>query len=147
MSLEQSTSIPGERIHPDEAEKLINHATQDATDWLSISAAIELPKLQSAFDELEHSLDIEFDQYQEMMKIENSDRIEFLLNTLRQKTDRDIAVQTDVIARYRASNNTRMIPAAEGRIRKHRERFELKKAELEGLVVILVVNREMSSRE
>ena len=121
----------GERVHPDEAEKLINHATQDATDWPGISAAIELPKLQSAFDELEHSLDIEFDQYQDEMKIENSDRIEFLLNTLRQKTDRDIAVQTDVIARYRASNNTRMIPAAEGRIRKHQERFELKKAELE----------------
>ena len=117
-------------IHPDDAEKLINHATHKATDWPGVVSNISSSDLEMAFNDLEDQLDREFDQYQAEMAIENSDRIEFLLNTLRQKTDRDIAVQQGVIDRYRASGNLKMVPAAEGRIRKHRERFEIKEAEL-----------------
>ena len=120
----------GMPIHPDDAEKLINHATHKATDWPGVVSSISSSDLEIAFNDLEDQLDREFDQYQAEMAIENSDRIEFLLNTLRQKTDRDIAVQQGVIDRYRASGNLKMVPAAEGRIRKHRERFEIKEAEL-----------------
>ena len=99
-----------------------------ATDWPGVVQYLILRSRNSLHD-LEDQLDREFDQYQAEMAIENlTGSSSYSVRC--DKTDRDIAVQQGVIDRYRASGNLKMVPAAEGRIRKHRERFEIKEAEL-----------------
>ncbi len=110
-------------LDADDSWKLINAARLDGSDWPEATTEIS-PSLEDKVLDCYVYLDKEFNIVNEAKQTENKDRVNFQIHSAKRHRDRQLAVQQRVLENYRNRNQTQMIPATEGRIRKIESRFD-----------------------
>ena len=104
-----------------EAEKLVTAGVEHGVEWLNVNSVVNSEKVYELYHEFEDILDTEFEEYCQEMKIENEDRIEFLVSTLRGQVKRQIASRREAIEKLKFKGNTKMIKLNEAQINKIKE--------------------------
>jgi hypothetical protein len=122
----RAINLDTEKILSDEESwSLVNIARLDGSDWSAVHSAIDLDSLQDALYICSERLDHDFEIARREKSNENQDRVSFQIESAQRHRDRQLATREQVLERYHASGNTRMIPAAEGLIKKIKERFDV----------------------
>lgn len=120
----------GEALSGEDAERLVNACINNGEDWLQVKSDIMPDLAIDSYHELELQFDDDFCEYCEVMQLENEDRVDFLMNTLKGKVDKDIKSRLQAIEKLRAKNNHKMIKLNEGLIRKLEENRDHKVIQL-----------------
>ena len=110
-----------ELISEIDAEKLITSGVSTGKEWLEVNSVIHADQALNLYHKFEDMLDTEFEEYCQEMKIENEDRVDFLISTLRGQVDRQIASRKEAIEKLKINNNERMIKLNKAQIRKIEE--------------------------
>ena len=104
---------------------LLNAVRLGGSDWPEAKTEVCVTRLRdkifSCYDYLNEKFDIE----REVRDDENTDRINLQINSAELHRDRQVKSLEQVLENYRSRNETRMIPATEGRIDKIKTRFEV----------------------
>ena len=116
----------GRTISDDDAEHIVNAAVDSGREWLAANSELQSDNAVDYYHDLEVQLDDQFSEYCEKMQLENEDRVDFLINTLTGKVERDINSRLQAIEKLKAKNNYKMIKLNEGRIRKLKENRDRK---------------------
>ncbi|MBO9495397.1 DEAD/DEAH box helicase family protein [Thalassotalea sp. G20_0] len=110
----------------DDAERLVNVCVDKGEDWLNVNTEIIPDHAVNSYHELELRFDDEFFEYCHAMQLENEDRVNFLINTLKGKIEKDIQSRRQAIEKLKINNNDKMIKLNEGLIKKIKENSEQK---------------------
>ena len=108
----------GAVLDDDDSERLITSAMVSGSDWGSVAADVDRGRVVEHFQQLLDVIDDQFNEYAEIMKLENEDRVDQLITNLERKTSSRIQIVRETMAKQAERGITRMIPANEGRIRK-----------------------------
>tara|TARA_R110002072_G_scaffold296172_2_gene467749 strand:- start:2075 stop:5212 length:3138 start_codon:yes stop_codon:yes gene_type:complete len=108
----------GAQISEVAAEHLINTAVSHGEDWMNVVSSVDEGLVVGAYEQLENALDDEFDEYCKHTKMENEDRVNFLIRTLKGQIGRQIQSRREAIAKLHASGKDRLVPANLGQIAK-----------------------------
>jgi superfamily II DNA or RNA helicase len=123
----------GALIDGDEAERLVNSAALDGTDWLGATTQVDPDRAASMQDACRAELEERFRGFTAAHKREDADRIRLMVNSLEHHLAGKRRRSEELIARYTESGDARrlrMIPAERGRLQKEVQRIEEKIAEL-----------------
>jgi superfamily II DNA or RNA helicase len=120
----------GNKLSPDESWKLLNIARVEGSDWLEIDLTMDKEKLVNALDSCGEMLDKDYKKTLTQRKNENSDRVNFQIESAERHRNRQLKTCYDTLNKYHTSGKTRMIPATKGKIKKIKERFEVQKEKL-----------------
>lgn len=108
----------GTLVTEDDAERLVNAAVAAGEDWQNVKSSTDDGAIVRAYELLENQLDDDFDDYCRHMQMENEDRVDFLIKTLKGQIARQIASVDEAIAKLRLKGNTRMVKPNLGKIEK-----------------------------
>lgn len=108
----------GEQVSDEAAERLVNAAVNGGEDWLNVVSSVDEARVVNAYERLENCLDDEFDEYCKHMQMENEDRVNFLIRTLKGQIARQIESRREAIAKLKARGKDRLVPANLGQIAK-----------------------------
>ncbi len=123
-----STSKP---LLEDQAERLINSASNAGKDWTSAKNLVGISDVELAYERCEDILEDAYRYYIEHIERENEDRADVLANTAKSHFEGQIARIQEVIDNFKRQGRDIMIPANEGKIRKHRQRLTDRIREIE----------------
>ncbi|MBS1770563.1 MAG: DEAD/DEAH box helicase [Acidobacteria bacterium] len=112
--------------------ELLSAARMVGNDWLSAGNELDPQEIKDAVDRCVNRLEADFGEVSREKDLDNMDRVNFQLDAAERHRDRQLRIQLDVLTGLRTTNRLRMVPATEGRIRKIRERFDLKQEQLRG---------------
>ncbi len=115
----------GKLLSREESWDLLNRARVLGTDWLSVSNTIDIDTFVHALDDCNEALEADYQSIRRQRTNENSDRVNFQIESAQRHRDRQLQTRYEILGRYRLAGNTRMIPPTEGRIRKVKERFDV----------------------
>jgi len=115
----------GKAFRADDSWGILNRARVQGHDWLSASNQIDLTSLQSAIQQCDEAITLDYQKARRQRENENIDRVTLQIDSAKKHRDRQLKTRMDVLEKYKLSGNTRMIPATEGRIRKVIEKFEI----------------------
>jgi len=107
----------GEIISEKNSELLVMLAASEGKNWHTAVSDIDPNKSIACYHQLESLIDEQFDEYCQQMKLENEDRIDYLIATLNDRMDEKIASNEQAIKTLQADNNIKMIPLFEGKIK------------------------------
>lgn len=121
-------------LDADDAERLVNASAVSGRDWMSTHNMLDFSQAAAAYEVLQEDLDKRFYKFCDMAEMENLDRIDQMVTSLRDhlRKERDKIEQR--ITAYQLSQDkdrTRLIPAERGRLKKVAARFEERIAQLE----------------
>jgi len=108
----------GEVLTDSDSELTMMSAVSEGKDWPTAVSDVNAGKAIAGYQHLENMLDEQFDDYCRQMKLENEDRIEFLIATLNGQMDKQIASKKEAINKLYLKNNIKMIPLFEAQIQK-----------------------------
>lgn len=120
-----------EMLGADESFNLVNSARVTGHDWLSAGNELDSNQVTETIDRCIESMKDDLNLVVQEKKLSNNDRVNFQLNAAARHRDRQLKTQQEVLMRYKASGKHRMIPAVEGKIRKIKDRFAVKEAQLQ----------------
>lgn len=115
-------------ISDNAAESMLNTAIATGKDWPAAKGILDLKIVTEQYEDLLTTLEDQFDEYAEMMEMENNDRVDFLIKSLTKKIDSQVAGIENIISKLHMSGKTKLIPANEGKIRKLREHLDTRKS-------------------
>lgn len=118
-------------ISDDDAEKLVNCAQAVGKDWLAAQSMVSSSIVNSCYQQLEEALDSEFDEYCDNLKLENNDKINFLISTLNGHVRRRVQAREMAIEKLQATGNHKMIKLNRSNIEKLLEKKDVRIMELE----------------
>ncbi|WP_338648202.1 SNF2-related protein [Pseudomonas sp. ML2-2023-3] len=116
------------------AEHLVNTAALCGSQWLSVANELDTEAAAAYFDACRDQLDERFDEFQSAQGREDRDRLKMMKKALQSHLDKQVERLITTIQSHRSSGEERrmrMIPAAEGKLKKLRNRFQERIAELE----------------
>jgi superfamily II DNA or RNA helicase len=123
--------LSGEFLEAEEAEKLITSAAVAGTDWPGAPNVIDRDRVVSSYELCADRLEREFEDFKLNVERENTDRIALMISTLQSHLNNQVKKRRDIIARYVARGQTRLIPAEEGKIRQLTRRVDERVLELQ----------------
>ena len=115
----------------DQAERLVNSASNTGKDWIAARNLIDISKLELAYEQCEDILDDAYRYYIDRIERENEDRADVLVNTAKNHFEGQIARIQELIDNSKRQGKDKMIPANEGKIRKHKQRLADRLMEIE----------------
>ena len=118
-------------LDAEDSWELLNTVRFGGSDWPESSTQVSPPHLTTKIFECYDYLNREFDDESNVRKAENKDRINLQIRSAKQHRDRQVQSLEQVLNNYRSRNETRMIPATQGRIEKIKDKFEVKIKKLE----------------
>lgn len=122
----QAIHIETEReLDPEESWKLLNAARLHALDWPEAHTEVSANLLERIFA-CEDRLEEDFKEPSEIKKIANEDRVNFQVRSTELRRDRQVESREQVLHNYRSRNQTKMIPATEGRIENIKNKLNVK---------------------
>jgi len=120
-----------EPLVEDQAELLINSASNSGKDWTAARNRVDINDVESAYESCEDSLEDAYHHYIDRIKRENEDRADVLAETAKNHFEGQIARIQEVIDNFRRQGKDKLIPANEGKIRKHKQRLDDRLMEIE----------------
>lgn len=123
----------GQTMGIDESWDLVTRSRLDGRDWLSSESDLKplAPEIEKNLLECEDQLQDDFEQIAVQKENENSDLVDFQINTAKRHMERQAGRIEEVIERLRSQNKLKTIPAHKGRINKLKERFEIQNESLQ----------------
>ncbi len=115
----------------EDAERLVNSASNNGKDWAAARNLVDVGKVELAYEQCEDILDDVYRYYIERIERENEDRADVLANTAKNHFEGQITRIQEIIDNHRRQGKDKMIPANEGKIRKHRQRLADRLQEIE----------------
>ncbi len=117
----------------DESWDLVTRSRLDGRDWLSSESDLKpiAQEIENNILDCEDQLQEDFQQLAIQKENENSDLVDFQINTAKRHIERQVAKIEEVIDRLMLQNKRQTIPAHKGRIKKLKERFEVKNESLQ----------------
>lgn len=122
-----------QRLGADDAERLANAAALSGRDWLSTHNVLDCRLASEAYEALQEDLDTRFARFSDMAEMENLDRIDQMVTSLRDHLRKEHDRFEQRIQAYTQSqdqNKVRLIPAERGRLKRLELRFEERIAQL-----------------
>jgi len=122
----------GNALSLDDSWELMTQARLDGKDWLTSESEL-LPissEIEKNLRECEDLLQDDFEFVAIQKDNENSDLVDFQVNTAQRHMERQVARIEETIEKMRAQNKLRTIPAHQGRIKKLKERFDVQDEKL-----------------
>ena len=113
----------GDVLSDEDAERLVNSASSAGDDWPAARNVTNLEAVERCYEACEDRLEEAYGRYIDRLKRENDDRADVLTKTAENHFQGQISQIEDVIANYRRSGKTKMIPANEGKIKKYRQKL------------------------
>lgn len=121
----------GKVLGRDESWSLLNLARVEGSDWLEVMNCLDIDSFANAIDQCEKALDGDYIFETAQRRNENEDRVSFQIESAERHKDRQLNTRYELLERYRAESNTRLVPMSEGQIRKIKERFEVQREKLQ----------------
>lgn len=118
----------------DEAEKVVNAAALNGSDWDGAPAALDLDAVAELYEELLESMESQFESFAELQRRENSDRIRLMTNLLTHRLQEKKKQTEERVRGYQDSGDPRkirMIPLVLGTFDKERQNVENRITELQ----------------
>ena len=112
-------------LDTDRSWGLVNAARVEGEDWLSAGNELDVEAVAKAFDACDMRLDGDYRITRDDRINENADRVNFQIQSAEKHSRRLLATQRELLARYRAAGNLRLIPPTEGRIRSIENKFQV----------------------
>ena len=109
----------------DSSWEFINAARVEGDDWLSVSNEVDTHHLSNLFDKCDVQLERDYSIVKEDYINENSDRVNFQIQSATKHRDRLLMTQEELLSRYRQQGKSRLIPMTQGRIDKIKHKFEV----------------------
>lgn len=134
LEFSASDLVSGQRLAPDDAERMINAAALSGQDWLSTHNELDHPRAAEAYETLQDELDERFRRFCDAAEMENLDRIDQMTKSLQAHLRREHDKFAQRIADYQSSGDKdriRLIPAERGRLRRVEARFLERVAQLD----------------
>ena len=116
----------GTQISNDDAERLLNAAVAKGEDWPAIKVCVDPEQVMTCYEEVMDMLDEEFQEHATMMKLENNDRVDYLVRTLKEKIESQIAKEQELIFRLTLEGKRKTLPARRGKIKKLEDQLEVR---------------------
>ena len=123
----------GALLRGEDAERLVNIAAMEGSDWLGAVNMVDHQIAAQVFDNCKTTLDSDFQDFKESYQREDSDRIGLMVNILEHHRQAQQNRIEDRIKKYRDFGNEKqkkMIPAEQGRLKKQDLRLNEKIAAL-----------------
>jgi superfamily II DNA or RNA helicase len=123
----------GALLRGEDAERLVNIAAMEGSDWLGAVNMVDHQIAAQVFDNCKTTLDSDFQDFKESYQREDSDRIGLMVNILEHHKQVQQNRIEDRIKKYRDFGNEKqkkMIPAEQGRLKKQDLRLNEKIAAL-----------------
>ena len=118
-------------LEEEEAERLVNSASNESEDWTSARNTVDTDKVELAYDMCEEVINQAYDHYVERIVRENQDRADVLLKTATDHFQGQIKKLEERIKELREDNKLKTIPMNQGKINKHKQRLELRLDQIE----------------
>ncbi len=118
-----------ETLADNDAWKLFNAVRLHGKDWPE-AVNLSVPDMLSKIHDCEAELDHDFGEAIADKKAENRDRVALQISSAEQHRKRKLASKKKTLETYKIRNQTKMIPAIEGQMKKIEERFGVQKARL-----------------
>jgi len=117
----------GEVTGEEDSTEFVSRCRLEGEDWISSGSVLEplAEQIQTNLLECEDILQDDFREAAIEKESENSDLIDFQINSVQRHMERQVHRIEEVIERLEAQNKLRTIPAHRGKIQKLRERFEV----------------------
>jgi hypothetical protein len=120
----------GTMLSPDSSERLISQSAIEGEDFLSAANVLNLEVVKDGVASCLKALEADFASYQRQSKSENSDRVDFQLESAKRAFDRQLAIKERILEKHRIRGRGPLMKATEGQINKLRERFRMREEEL-----------------
>lgn len=120
--------VSGAFLSDEQAELLINAASQSADDWPSSRSMVDGELALDRYGLILDRLDDQFQEYASDMAMENNDRVDHLVRTLTDKVQSQIARNEMVISQLEWEGKERTIPARRGKVKKLEEYLQIQRA-------------------
>lgn len=114
----------------DEAWGVISRIRSGGMDWPGARNEIDFDKMLDRIDVCAAELHDSYSGTRNDRETENTDRVEFQVESARRHSDRLTEMHENVLVTLRERGKTGLIPAREGQIRRVKERFELQQESL-----------------
>ena len=124
----------GQVLSEEDAERLVNCASNIGKDWAAARNLVDVSQVEQAYVRCEDTLDEAYRYYIERIERENEDRADVLANTAKNHFEGQITRIQGIIDNLRRQGKDKVIPANEGKIRKHRQRLADRLQELKKVV-------------
>jgi hypothetical protein len=121
----------GESLLEDQAERLVNSASNMGKDWPAARNLVKISEIEFAYEQCEDMLDDAYRYYIERIERENEDRADVLANTAKNHFEGQISRIHEVIQKLKLQGKMKVIPANEGKIRNHKRRLADRLMEIE----------------
>ena len=119
----------GRQLRGEDAERLVNVAAMEGSDWLGAVNSVNHSIAAEFFDQCQNDLEIDFKKFAESYQREDLDRINLMVNMLEHHRQTLRERINERINRYKEFGNEKqrkMIPAEEGRLKKQETRINEK---------------------
>ena len=114
----------GFELNHSDAESLVMNVVSDGADWANAKYDVSDKEITSCYERLENQMDDEFDAFNHQMILENEDRTDFLVNTVKARFKSQISNYENQIEKFKISGREELIKLPQGKIRKLSERLE-----------------------
>ena len=114
----------GLELNHSDAESLVMNAVSDGADWANAKYDVSDKEITFCYERLENQMDDEFDAFNHQMILENEDRTDFLVNTVKARFKSQISNYENQIEKFKISGREELIKLPQGKIRKLSERLE-----------------------
>ena len=123
----------GDWVDGEQAEFVINTAAMHGQDWLAAQSTLDHTRTAAVLDDCRAELEERFGAFRDAQVRENQDRINFMVNTLQHHLKNQSRRHQEQIQRWTqfgTGNQKRMIPAAQGRLKRLTQRIDGRISEL-----------------
>ena len=127
----KSLNGTGRFFDEDDAEQIVTTAARSGSDWLEARSEVHLSHATSVVSDCIDRAESRFRDYVNEARFENEDRADVRKRSLERHWNRQRSQQEEIIARHRAHNRTRLLPAVEGKLAKLNEKMEQQLREIE----------------
>ena len=120
-----------EALDAEESFDTLNAARTAGADWPGAAARLANARVADLMDRCNDMLSQDFGAMTHDRELDNKDRVTFQIQATQRHRDRQLDTQQKLLEAYRQSGRVRLIPAIEGKIRKIKDRFDDRSAQLQ----------------
>jgi superfamily II DNA or RNA helicase len=117
-------------LEPNSSFDVVNHARVSGEDWLAAPNQLEPGAVEAAVEACLAQLAADLESAAREKDLDNRDRVNFQMMAAKRHRDRQLEIQRGILQTLQQRGSTRLVPATEGRIRRIRDRFDMRESEL-----------------
>lgn len=117
-------------LETEESIDLANRLRLSALDWPEASIELDTENISAAFDICDKQLQLDFDKELAFKRAENRDRVSLQKASAKKHFERELSSAQNALNTLIINQRKGLIAATEGRIKKIKERFDIKSDEL-----------------